>query len=158
MINSLRAPAGSAAMALALLLLPACGSKPQTSHVTVEEAWIRLPAAPSLPAAGYFLATSAAPGEEIVSVTSSAAKVEMHETMAQGGMSMMRPLSRATFGEEDRLGFKPGGKHLMLFGLNPKLRPGDKIQLSFRFKSAPPVTVEADVKALGDDGSEHAGH
>ncbi|MDT9599778.1 copper chaperone PCu(A)C [Sphingosinicella rhizophila] len=157
MINSLRPIAGSASLALALLL-SACGREPQAPRVSVEDIWVRLPAAPGRPAAAYFTATATTKDEAIVAVSSPAAKVEMHETVTEGTMSMMRPLSVASFAGEDRIRFEPGGKHLMLFGLDPKLRPGEKIPLSFRFRSAPPVTVQAELKALGESGPEHAGH
>ena len=163
MINSLRSPrrAGpiiTAALLLSALLLPACSTEPQTPVVTVEGAWIRLPAAPGQPAAGYFTAKANKAGEEILAVSSPAGKVEMHETTTEGTMSMMRPLSAAAFTGTEEMRFQPGGKHLMLFGLDPALRPGGKIALSFRFKAAPPVTVDAELKALGDTGTEHATH
>ncbi len=50
--------------------------------------------------------------------------------------------------------FEPGGRHAMLFDIDPAVRAGDKIPLTFTFEPAPPVTVEAEVRAAGG----HAGH
>ena len=70
-------------------------------------------------------------------------------------MTSMQAIPSAAFEDGKPLAFAPGGKHLMLFNLDPALKPGDKIPLTFRFAKAPPVTVEADV--LGP-GAAHAGH
>jgi copper(I)-binding protein len=59
---------------------------------------------------------------------------------------------------DDRLTFKPGGKHAMLFGLDPALKPGAKVSLTFTFEPAPPVKVEAIVHGPGGGGGGHSGH
>ena len=43
----------------------------------------------------------------------------------------------------EKIAFEPGGKHLMIFGLDPKLKPRDRLRLTFKFRVAPPVEVEA---------------
>ena len=59
----------------------------------------------------------------------------------------------------DRIEFKPGGKHLMLFGISPELHAGDSADLTFQFEQGPPVTVTARVIGAADDlGGDHAGH
>ena len=40
----------------------------------------------------------------------------------------------------------------MLFDLDPGLRVGDRLTLTFRFDPAPPAIVEADVRGPGDAG------
>ena len=50
--------------------------------------------------------------------------------------------------------FAPGGKHLMLFSLDPTVNPGDTLALAFRFAEAPPLTVRAKVIAAGDPAPE----
>jgi copper(I)-binding protein len=68
----------------------------------------------------------------------------------------MVPLRNATFAPDAPLVFEPGGRHAMLFDLDPALRPGGRVALTFRFEPAPPVTVEAEVRGPGDVG--HGGH
>jgi copper(I)-binding protein len=67
----------------------------------------------------------------------------------------MQKVDGLTFGAA--LEFKPGGKHAMLFGLDPALKPGAKVPLTFTFQTAPPVTVRATVHAPGGGGG-HANH
>lgn len=145
----------SLAALAAVLFLNGCEQKPQEPVVTVEEAWIRLPAVPGRPAAGYFTAEATSESESIVSVSTPNGRIELHESMTHGGMSSMRPMASVDFERVEPLVFEPGGKHLMLFDLDPALKSGDTVALAFRFSKAPPVTVEAEVRAAGED---HGGH
>jgi copper(I)-binding protein len=45
----------------------------------------------------------------------------------------------------------------MLFGISPRVKPGHRIALTFSFNVAPPITVEAEVRAAGDE-APHAEH
>ena len=51
--------------------------------------------------------------------------------------------------------FEPGAKHAMLFGVDPALKVGDRLSLTFTFEGAPPVTVEADVRGPGQAHGAH---
>jgi periplasmic copper chaperone A len=138
----------------ALLLLAGCSRTTERPEVQVEHAWLRLPASPGGPAAGYFVAKANGGGEAIVAASVPNARVEMHESMTVNHMSSMRPIDAAPF-DGERIVFAPGGKHLMIFGLDAKA--GGTLPLTLRFKSAPPVTVQARLVAAGqpapvDDG------
>lgn len=133
----------------AAFLLPGCNRAPSAPEVTVKHAWVRLPAAPGVPGAGYFLASANSAGEALVAVSSPGLRTEMHESMTMNHMSAMRPIASAGF-DEGKLAFAPGGKHLMIFGLDPNLKAGGTLPLSLRFKSAPPVTVEAKLVGAGE--------
>lgn len=43
----------------------------------------------------------------------------MHETETADGVSRMRPLERLTVASGQTVTFAPGGKHLMVYGLDP---------------------------------------
>ena len=62
-------------------------------------------------------------GDQAVSIVRFAGpvRVEMHETTHQGGMARMRPLARLPIAANATLSLQPGGKHLMLFGLDAAL-------------------------------------
>ena len=147
----------------ALLLLAACdaaptpvpATEPREHVVTVTDAWVRLSPIPGRPAAGYFTAEAAAMPETITNVTSpSPGRVEMHESMDSLGMSSMQELEIVDFEPGEPLVFEPGGKHLMLFSLDPTVKPGGTLALTLTFSRARPVTVEAKVIAAGDPPPE----
>ncbi|MDB5669726.1 MAG: hypothetical protein JWO25_685 [Alphaproteobacteria bacterium] len=132
-----------------LLLLSGCGQGSQKPEAKVRGAWVRLPAAPSGTGAGYFEAEANTKGEALVSAAAPGARVEMHESMTMNHMASMQPIASAAF-QDGKLKFAPGGKHLMIFGLDPKLKPGATVPLSLRFRAAPTVTVEARLVGAGD--------
>jgi hypothetical protein len=127
-----------------------CGSgNPGAPAVTAEHAVVTLPAAAGRPGAAYFqLETNVA--ARLVSVTSpSARRIELHE---EG----MRPTAAFALTPDAPLHFRPGGRHAMLFDLDPALRPGGRVTLTFTFEGGPaPVTAEAEVRAPGDVPAHH---
>lgn len=141
----------------ALLLATACNRGPST-EVEVTNPVIRLPTVPGRPGAGYFMLEAPQDRVALTAVSTPAAgRVEMHETMASGSMSSMRPVRRIELGRA--VAFAPGGKHLMLFDVSPDLKAGDTADLTFQFEQGPPVTVSARVIGAGDAvGGDHDGH
>lgn len=145
-----------AGMAAAALLLSGCGER-KPNGISVHDAWVRMPAAGGLPGAAYFRIEGGAEGTQLTGVSSPlVSRAELHESATQGGMSAMKPLKQVEFDYRGKIAFEPGGRHIMLFGLNPAVKPGTKLPLTFAFNAAPPVTVEAEVRDAA--GESHAGH
>ncbi|HWH23026.1 MAG TPA: copper chaperone PCu(A)C [Allosphingosinicella sp.] len=133
-----------------------CDYRPPEPKVTVEDAWVQLPPVPGRPASAYFTLTSNNDPTKLVAVTSPRAeRIELHETRAEGGVSRMRSISDTTFPSDLKLVFAPGGRHAMVFGVKGSIAPGDTIPLTFTFEPAPPVTVEAKVRAFGQGHGSH---
>jgi copper(I)-binding protein len=65
-------------------------------------------------------------------------------------MTGMRPLQRVWAQPDRPITFAPGARHLMLYEIDPNLRPGQPVQLTFRFEQGPPETIEAVAVAAGD--------
>jgi periplasmic copper chaperone A len=117
---------------------------------------IRLPAVPGRPGVAYFVLHEAAGRGALVAVSSpQAGRAEMHETMGGRDMTSMRPIARAPF-EHGHVAFAPGGRHVMLFEIDPHLAPGGRAQLSFRFEHGAPLTLDAEVQAAGGPMEHHA--
>lgn len=148
--------------AVALLALAGCHKARPATGVSITQAWVRLPAVPGRAAAGYFTGESAA-DDTLLGVSAPGARVEMHETISMGGsgamgaMTGMRPVASVALPAGNAVRFAPGGKHLMIFGLDPKLKKGDTIRLSFRFRKGPPVTATAQLVGPADPPPTNAG-
>jgi hypothetical protein len=129
------------------LILASCGS--EGGPITVRDATVTLPAVSGRPGAAYFVIETDRE-TRLVGVTSPAAgRIELHETG-------MRPAASFALTRREPLRFRPGGRHAMLFGLDPTLRPGGRVTLTFAFEGGlPPVTAEAEVRAPGDHPSQH---
>ena len=147
--------------ALALLLpitaLSACSNK--ASVRGVEDAQVRLPAVSGNPGAAYFTLTGGAADDTMTEVSSpQAIRAEMHESKMDGGVMKMRPIAGGVpvpAGETVR--FAPGGKHVMLFDINPAVKAGGKMTLVFSYADGSKVEAVAAVKAAGDamNGHDH---
>jgi hypothetical protein len=137
------------ALGAALALVSCGGGESRAPRVTAQHAVVTLPAAAGRPGAAYFqLETNRA--ARLVSVTSpSARRIELHE---EG----MRPTAAFELTPDAPLHFRPGGRHAMLFDLDPALRPGARVTLTFTFEGGPvPATAEAEVRAPGDVPTHH---
>ncbi|MBB4617592.1 copper chaperone PCu(A)C [Sphingomonas abaci] len=148
-------PVARAAARLGLataLMLPGCSGP---DEVTVDKAWVRLPAVPGRPAAGYAIVHGANRPMTLLRVSADTAiRTEMHETMRNGRMTSMRPLDSLPLPVKGEIDFEPGGRHLMLFGINPIVKPGGEMILTFNFGDGTRVSRKAMVVAAGDGGAE----
>lgn len=128
--------------------LPGCG---QPKEVAVSDAWVRLAAAPGRPAGGYFAIRGGATDQTLIAVnTPAAGRVELHETMKQGGAMTMTPIGQVKVPAGTTVTFTPGGKHLMLFDMAPGIAKGTKVPLTFTFADGRTLKVEAQAIAAGD--------
>ncbi len=139
----------------ALIALASCDSRPSEPEVEVTDAVVTLPAVPGRPGAAYFTLRTNNDPTKIIGITSpKVSRIELHEAREENGVSKMAPLADTVFPDGGVMEFKAGGRHAMLFGPDPALKAGDKIPLTFTFEPAPPVTVQAEVRAAGG----HANH
>jgi copper(I)-binding protein len=143
---------------VAALALAGCGAPAATPQVS--EAKVRLPAAPGLPAGGYFQLKGFDSMEVLTGATSPAAeRIELHLSSSENNISRMQKLDQVSLPRTGEFTFEPGAHHLMLFGLREGLQPGQTIPLTLTFQKAAAVTVEARLEAPGGGGMDgHAGH
>ncbi len=135
--------------ALLALLLFLAGCHPRNATPTIASAWVRLPAVYGQPAAAYFAMMGGRHDVKLVRIESAlAARTEMHESMASmQGMTTMKPLDHVDVPADASMQFKPGGNHVMLFGLDPVVKPGTAVPLRFGFSDG--TTTEAEAKSVG---------
>lgn len=132
----------------ALLSLAACDATPV--QTTTMNPIVRLAAVPGRPASGYFeLDVRDDPGALLWVTSPQVGRIEMHETMSAGTMTSMRPLARVPVSNGDRLRFTPGGRHLMLYEVDPAVHPGSEIDLVLHFERGPERRLAARVEAAG---------
>ena len=96
-------------------------------------------------------------GDRLIRVTSTeAAKVEIHtHTMDRRGVARMRAVPEVAIPAGKQVVFKPGGLHLMLFGLRTPLKKGGTVPLTLHFAHGGKVRVVA--KILGYGARWHGG-
>jgi copper(I)-binding protein len=129
------------------LALGACEKPP----LYVDQAYVRLSPNPQSPSAGYF--TVHGGGEAVVLrdvIAEAAVRVEMHDSMKHNGMVMMMPLESVDIPAKAVVRFEPGGRHLMLWNVNPGVAATGKITLTFLFSNGDRILVDAAVQKTGD--------
>ncbi|NIJ08612.1 hypothetical protein FHS31_002233 [Sphingomonas vulcanisoli] len=136
---------------LAAFALAACHRAPE--HVSVTHAWVRLAAVPGQPSAAYFAMEDVRTDMRLVKVESALAqRAELHESMkTMAGMGEMKPLASVDLPAGGKIAFAPGGRHVMLFGLDPLVKPGTAVPLRFGFSDGSTTEAEAKTVAAGDD-------
>jgi copper(I)-binding protein len=124
----------------------------------ISNASVRLPAVPGRPGAAYFTIQNKGAARVLVSASADKAeRAEIHESKMEGGVMRMEKLDSLSLAANATATLAPGGKHIMLFGLDPALKAGDIVALDLTFEDGTSMRVEAKTQTVGGDVS-HSGH
>lgn len=158
-------------MAAALLVsLAACEGQPAkdatpsaqaSATLSVSDAKVRLGASPDRPSAGYFTIRGGSEATALTAVTTAdAQRVELHESMKQDGMMAMGPIANVPVPASGEVAFRPGGKHVMLFGIGEDARRAGKVRLTLAFANGQSLSVDAPLETQGGAAAaaDHSGH
>jgi len=130
-----------------IITLTACADP---APLYVDQAWVRPNPNGEGPAAGYFVIHG---GEEAVQLrrvsTDGALRVEMHESLMKDGMMTMQPIEAVEVPAKSEVSFAPGGKHIMLFGLNPAVVEAGTIEMTMLFSDGSRLIVDAEIQKPG---------
>lgn len=134
----------------ALTLLSAC-QQPQQEGVS--DARVQLPAVAGRPGAAYFTLLGGAAENRLMQISSpQIVRVELHESLMKDGMMTMQAIEGGvTIPAGTKVAFAPGGKHAMLYDINPSVKPGDKVKLTFAYANGRTIEVDAVARAASDD-------
>jgi len=107
--------------------------------------------------AGFFeLKNSGSATITLVDISSPVAeKVELHRSAIRHGKMTMRQLISLNIAPGEKIKLEPGGMHLMLWGLDRSLRPGNFVPLTLHFSNGQRKIFQAELR---DVRSSHHGH
>lgn len=125
--------------------------KQAKGKVTVENAWARATFALAKTGAVYLSIHNQSENKLTllaVSVDSTVASdAQLHETLMEEEMMQMREVKDGfAIPSGSTLEFSPGGKHIMLMGLEKPLTTGEQFVLSLRFENNKVMRVPIEVK------------
>lgn len=125
----------------------------QTPAVSVQNAWARATTA-SQTVGGVFLTLvgNGVPDRLVSASSPIAAMLELHETMRDGDVMQMRPVSALPIASGQTVELKPGGYHLMATGLKQPLKLGASFPVTLVFEHSAPVTAVVAVGKAGASG------
>lgn len=146
------------------LWLSACGGKEPEAAATAEpamasvpgisvsDARVQLPIVTGRPGVAYFTISQAsgAPRKIVGVSVELAGKADMHQSMTDGAMASMKPLDQVALEPGKTVKFEPGGNHVMLGDLDPKLRFSDSVRLSVNLDDGSKAEAAAKVTVAGD--------
>ena len=149
------------AMAAALLVASCSGEASQptpsetanavaenTPTIALSDARVQLPVVSGRPGAAYFTLSQAsgAPRKLVGVSVDLAGRAEMHET--KGGS--MAPVKEVALEPGKAIKFEPGGFHVMLFDLDPKLRFQKEVALTITLDDGGKATAQAPVTTIAE--------
>ncbi|MAU41360.1 MAG: hypothetical protein CMF31_07035 [Kordiimonas sp.] len=117
----------------------------------LSEGWAKRPALAGRPGVAYVTITNTLPqavDDVLRSVTSpKVKKIELHTHSMDKGVMRMRRVESVAVPAGGQVEFRPGGLHLMLFGLHDlDTDTGEQLPLVFNFDKAGPVSLTIPVQ------------
>jgi len=118
------------------------------SEITVSDPYVRLaPSGAPANAAYLVIKNSGAADRQLVKAESPAANsVEVHEHRNENGVMKMREVGSIIIKAHGQTELKPGGYHLMLFGVKSALKEGDSVAITLVFDDGSRQAIEARVR------------
>ena len=117
---------------------------------------------PGRPGAAFMTINNAgSEADRLVSATSpSAERIELHTHLMEDGVMKMREVEAIDVPANGAAELKPGGLHIMMFGLKAETAVGDMVPITLTFEKAGSVEVEALVAdpASMETQMDHSGH
>jgi len=145
------APLAALTALVAPLALVSC-AEPQPLYV--DQAWIRPNPNGQGPAAGYLVIHGGEAAVRLLRVTSDAAmRIEMHQSVTQDGMTTMEKIDSLDVPAKEKVTFEPGGKHLMIFNINPAAIQAGKLTMTLLFSNDDRLIVDAQIRGAGGAGA-----
>ena len=119
--------------------------------ITMTDAVVRLPAVAGSPGVAYFsVSQGSSPARKIAGVyVEGTERAEMHETVTENGVSSMRAVKDAALESGKTTTFKPGGMHIMLFGVADTLKAGGSTEITITLDNGDKVSAPAKIESLG---------
>lgn len=147
-----------AAAAFASISVNAAAEDYKVGQVMIGEPWARV-TLQSRPAAAYMkIHNMGEAADKIVAVSSPLAeRVELHTHTMDNGVMRMRKVEAITLPAKGHTELKPGGLHLMIFGLKREIKKGEMLPLKLTLEGAGEIEIMASVGAKAG-GADHSGH
>jgi copper(I)-binding protein len=152
-------------MAVGVGLIPATDAQQAEFDVVIDNAWVRAMPPTQSSTAGYLSVFNG--GDSVVQIIAASstpvADVEMHNSMEVDGLMRMERVHALSLEPGEKIDFTPGGKHLMIMGLDKMPAPGDTVELCMEFDTGQVVCAQADVRrtapgSTDDNEAKHQHH
>jgi copper(I)-binding protein len=139
------------------------GSEFQLSNVTILGPWARSSFSLAKSTAAYMsIKNKSSQIEQLIAIESPIAKrVELHQAISKDGVMKMSKLDILDIPAKSIIKLKPGGRHVMFFGLINPLEEGSQFPLTLEFSRAGKVKIMVKVlksRILNNEKRNHHKH
>ena len=142
---------------LLTLVLVALFTTSASADISITDPWARASILAARPGAAYLTIQSSEDDKLIELSSPVAGKIMIHliETGTDGVNRMVhvKPLELPA---SQKIVLAPGNMHLMMMGLEEKLKEGTNISITLTFEKADPITIEVPVLGVAASGPEQA--
>lgn len=130
------------------ILLSSCVST--SKEIQIKDPYVReVPPNQTISASFMTIKNNTGSDIALLKVTSNIAKsIELHEHIHNNGLMQMRQVSKIIIPANGSKKLQPGGFHIMLFGLQRKIKAGEKVHLILEFDNGKKEKVSASVKKI----------
>ncbi|MBU0556969.1 MAG: copper chaperone PCu(A)C [Alphaproteobacteria bacterium] len=148
----------------AAAMLAALGGCSDPPPLNVDGGFLRLNPNPNAPSAAYFTIRGGAEDVVLRDVrTEEAVRVEIHESSTKDGIASMQRVETIDVPARSTVKLEPGGKHIMLWSINPQALDDGKMTFTFIFSNGDRILADAPVQQPGSaaadaGGEDHSGH
>ena len=142
------------ALAFAVGAGPTMAKDFKAGDIVIESPWARATPKGAEVGGGYLtIENKGAAPDRLTGGTADFAKVEIHQTTSENGVSKMRELKEGlAIPAHGSVVLSPGGAHLMFTHLTHPLIKGGNVKATLNFEHAGPVEVEFSVMGIGATG------
>ena len=131
---------------LATTVLALAAVQAGAAAVTIENAWIRLPAPGQSIAAGYCDIRNDGAAPITIVGFSGPLRIAIHETRVEDGVARMRPIAALDVPAKSTAKLTPGGKHLMLYGVDAARLGSGPVTLRARLASGAEIAANFELR------------
>ena len=119
-----------------------------SGSLAVADAWARATIGASTVSAVYLTVTNRgdSPDRLIGANAERAGRTMIHRSVVEGGVMKMRQAGAVEISAGETVRLEPGGLHLMLTGVSPRLESGERIAVTLRFERAGEMRLSVPVR------------
>lgn len=142
----------------AVASLGACTPPAKQPVLNIHGAQTTVPVIEGNPSAVYFTVTGGPEDVKLLAVLApQAQRSEMHESVNENGTVSMKALTSVDIPAKSRIEFKRGGKHVMVWGINPGAIKAGTMPMTFVFSNNDRIEAQVKINPAGGAVAEHEG-
>ena len=138
------------ALVLCWFAVSALAAPAQAADIELIQPWVRVTPGQRTGALYLTLHNGGSESDRLVAVsTPMAQRADLHASVEEDNVVRMQKIDGIELSPGGSVPMESGGLHIMLVGLDPNVKPGSSLPVTFRFQRAGDIVISAPVLAPG---------